>query len=165
MEQKRTVSRTQRDRPAVFTERHAIRFLGTRYCSAWKWVISNNRLTVYATLIDVVSNNSTSAASWYSSNWSGVTFGNNDSQMAVQRSFYMRGYNSSGNNSTYNNAHDTNGYLQSATETGTGTCWHLQYYTGVAAVYRVHTGMPPCEVSFMEIVSFTCSNVLFNLKR
>ena len=117
------------------TERHAIRFLGTRYCSAWKWVISNNRLTVYATLIDVVSNNSTSAASWYSSNWSGVTFGNNDSQMAVQRSFYMRGYNSSGNNSTYNYAHDTNGYLQSATETGTETCWHLQYYTGVAAVY------------------------------
>ena len=85
------------------TEIHAIRFLGTNYCSAWKWIKSGSTVLIYATLIDVVANNATSAASWYNNHsWNGsgehiIIFGNNDSGYAVQRSIYERGYIDEGN--------------------------------------------------------------------
>ena len=36
------------------TEIHAIRYLGTMFCSAWKYVMSGNQQTIYATLIDPI---------------------------------------------------------------------------------------------------------------
>ena len=69
------------------TEMRAIRFLGTDYCSAWKWVWSGSTLTVSATLIDEVENVEATAAAWYTAHWNEVTFGNNESEFAVQRTF------------------------------------------------------------------------------
>ena len=80
------------------TETRAIRFLGTEYCSAWKYVWANNILTISATLIDVVEKNATAASTWYNSHsWDGtgenaIIFGNNEEALAVQRSFYSRGH-------------------------------------------------------------------------
>ena len=80
-------------------EIHAIRFLGTDYCSAWKYKYASNTLTVSATLIDVVAANATAAQTWYNSNWSSTTFDNSNSNYRVQRTFYSYGYRT-GNGST-----------------------------------------------------------------
>lgn len=81
------------------TERHAIRFLGTNYCSAWKyeWLGDGTSdsplyLRISATIIDKVANSSSAASTWYNNNWSSVVFGNNESIGATQRIFYSRGY-------------------------------------------------------------------------
>ena len=71
------------------TEIRAIRFLGTEFCSAWKYVWANNALTIYATLIDQVEDSN--AATWYTTNFNGVTWGNIESLGAVQRTFYACG--------------------------------------------------------------------------
>ena len=113
------------------TERHAIRFLGTDYCSAWKyellggWSSSNyGYMRVSATLIDNVGNSSAAAAAWYTANWSSVTFGNNESALAVQRVFYARGYHSGGSYSTPNN-----------NEGSVGRYWTTRTSSGSAAYY------------------------------
>ena len=72
-------------------ELHAIRYLGTDYCSAWKYVWSDKMLIVSATLIGAVSNSESDAITWYNSNWNSVYFGNNENCGAVQRIFYARG--------------------------------------------------------------------------
>lgn len=80
------------------TETRAIRFLGTEFCSAWKYVWANNILTISATLIEPVEKNATAASTWYNShNWNGtgenaIFWGNDDEKLAVQRSFYSRGH-------------------------------------------------------------------------
>lgn len=109
------------------TELHAIRFLGTDYCSAWKWITQSNQLTIYATLIEKVANNSASASAWYTNNWNSVTFGNVESEFAVMRTLYPRGYNSSGSNASSNSSLGINGYYSSATESGNDYCWHLGF--------------------------------------
>lgn len=77
-------------------ELHAIRFLGTPYCSAWKyqWAFTSSpskttTLTVSATLIDPVANDATGLAAeiWYNTYWPQVFFGNDSSRGAVQRVF------------------------------------------------------------------------------
>lgn len=73
-------------------EIHAIRFLGTEYCSAWKYKYASNTLTISATLIDIVDENANAAQSWYNSNWNSITFGNNETKYATQRTFYSYGY-------------------------------------------------------------------------
>ena len=121
------------------TELHAIRFLGTDYCSAWKWVWSGSTLTISATLIGSVANSESAASSWYSSNWSSVTWGNNDSKGAVQRSFYARGYAgssilSSGTASSASDAAASYGYYWSATENISSNAWFLYFVSGHAFV-------------------------------
>ena len=80
------------------TETRAIRFLGTEFCSAWKYVWANNILTISATLIEPIEKNATAASTWYNShNWNGtgenaIFWGNDDEKLAVQRSFYSRGH-------------------------------------------------------------------------
>ena len=73
-------------------EVRAIRFLGTPYCSAWKYKLSGHTLTISATLIDYVDATASAASNWYNNNWSSVTFANNDSKYAVSRNFYVHGY-------------------------------------------------------------------------
>lgn len=86
------------------TEVHAIRFLGTQFCSAWKYELlggwtssSSGYLRVSATLIDCIGNSKTEAINWYNSHsWDGtgsnaITFGNVPSDLAVQRDFYAKG--------------------------------------------------------------------------
>jgi hypothetical protein len=77
------------------TEIHAIRFLGTDYCSAWRYVWGSNSLTVYATLINKIANAS-DASTWYNDNWNTVTFGESPSMYAVKRVIYASGGINSG---------------------------------------------------------------------
>ena len=72
-------------------EIHAIRFLGTEYCSAWKyvWDDSNHRMTIYSTIIPQLSadGNGDAASDFYSNHWSEIYFGNNESTGSVMRAF------------------------------------------------------------------------------
>lgn len=86
------------------TEAHAIRFLGTDYCSAWKYELlggfsSSNYgyLKVSSTLIDKVEDSKASAAEWYTNNFNSVLWDNDYDNGAVQRVFYACGRNSGGN--------------------------------------------------------------------
>ena len=89
-------------------EIHAIRFLGTPYCSAWKyqWTTSPtaSTLIISATLIDPVANDATGLAAeiWYNNYWPQVYFGNDPSKGAVQRTFSGIGSNSNSNEPTKN---------------------------------------------------------------
>lgn len=99
------------------TEMHAIRFLGTEFCSAWKYVKTGNSMIIYATLIDKVENNSSAASTWYASNFSSVTFGDYESLGAVRRTIYARGERpSSGSGNAATAWANTYGYYWSATE-------------------------------------------------
>jgi hypothetical protein len=84
------------------SEIHGLRFLGTDYCSAWKYIWNNDVLTIYATLVGNIEDNSSDAAAWYTANWNNVYFGNNESIGAVMRSISAPGYNNTGSNATYN---------------------------------------------------------------
>ena len=122
------------------TELHAIRFLGTDYCSAWKWVWSGSTLTISATLIGSVANSESAASSWYSSNWSSVTWGNNDSKGAVQRSFYARGFAyssnlSGGTASSASNDAGSAGHYWSATESNSNQAWRLYFGSAFGSGY------------------------------
>ena len=97
---------------------HAVRFLGTNYCSAWKYEFtgtgtssSPKRLKIYAKLIEIVEDNSEAASAWYTANWSTLTF---DDDTSVIRDFYSCGYKNSASGST--NHLYTSGYLWSASE-------------------------------------------------
>lgn len=101
---------------ASSTEMHALRYLGTPYCSAWRYVWANNMLTIYATLVGNVSASAAAASAWYTANWSGVFWGNNAAAGAVQRSLYLSGCITSGSGSTGVVEHDLNGRYQCATK-------------------------------------------------
>ena len=89
-------------------EIHAIRFLGTPYCSAWKYLWTTSptasTLIVSATLIDPVANDATGLAAeiWYNNYWPQIYFGNDPSKGAVQRTFSGIGSNSNSNEPTKN---------------------------------------------------------------
>lgn len=113
-------------------EMRAIRFLGTDYCSAWKYVCDGTGvMTIYATLIDKVNNNSSDASTWYTNHsWDGtgdkpiIYFGNDQSRLAVQRTFYPRGHSTEAHG-TYPTA-DINqgwGYYQSASSYSQTNSW------------------------------------------
>jgi hypothetical protein len=117
-------------------EIRAIRFLGTEFCSAWRYVMGNNRLTIYATLIETVANNKQAAESWYNSNFNSVYFGNNEAEGAVQRELYECGHTDFGQGSTgnkpVNNSYGRDAYHQSATIVGNGewTLFHASNHVG-----------------------------------
>jgi len=105
------------------TEIRAIRFLGTEYCSAWKYELLGNfnqsgygYLRVSATLIDKVANTRSAASAWYASNWNSVYFGNDESKYAVQRIFYSLGY-------CYNGSGPRMGYYKSGFTDYRGWYW------------------------------------------
>lgn len=79
-------------------EMHAIRFLGTDYCSAWKYIWNGSMLTIYATLIPQIAN-AEAAATWYTANWSTVYFGTNSDIYAFTRHVYGRGGRNTGKGS------------------------------------------------------------------
>lgn len=118
-------------------EIHAIRFIGTDYCSAWKYELHGSGtsaapyfLKVYATLIDKV-NNSSEASTFYSTQWNDVQFGDFESLGAVERVFYALGSVSGGTGgSGGNNNYGIWSYYHSATESGSTSVWilHFSYY-------------------------------------
>ena len=104
-------------------EIHAIRFLGTEYCSAWKYELlggfnSSNYayLRVSATLIDNVP--ISNATSWYNNHFGSLIFGNNESVGAQQRTFYARGYRTNGSGANAEHSPGSLGTYSSATENG-----------------------------------------------
>lgn len=123
-------------------ELHAIRFLGTDYCSAWKyellggWSSSDyGYLRISATLIDKIENNADAAKAWYDSHkWSdadmsskpAIVFANDELWCAQQRVFYARGSNLSSSSSTYTNYQGIYGYIWTATE-ATENAWRLHF--------------------------------------
>ena len=110
------------------TEMHAIRFLGTDYCSAWKYVISNDMLTIYAKLIETVENDATKAAKWYTDHFSSITFEQNASEGALTRTIYERGYIGSGSGPT--STEHVNQYAKywSATQYSSESAYRLFFY-------------------------------------
>lgn len=113
------------------TEMHAIRFLGTEYCSAWKYVFDGDMLIIYASLIDMVEANASQASTWYASNFNNVVWGNDNIEGAVQRSFYPRGFrDGAGSTGQY---YSTWGYYCSTTEGPTNT-YGLRFSSGAAHV-------------------------------
>jgi len=130
---------------ASSTEMHALRYLGTPYCSAWRYVWANNMLTIYATLVGNVSASAAAASAWYTANWSGVFWGNNAAAGAVQRSLYLSGCITSGSGSTGVVEHDLNGRYQCATKDGSNVqtlCISAQVgymYSTAGVAYGRHT--------------------------
>ncbi len=107
-------------------EIHAIRFLGTDHCSAWKYEMltenggaasSSNMgyLRVSATLIDKIDNNATAASDWYNANWNDVIFSNDYAFGAVQRIIYSVGNRNTNGNSAEDRYGEV-GWYWSATE-------------------------------------------------
>ena len=107
---------------------YAIRFIGTDYCSAWKWVIQDNSATassprkilIYSMLIDKLSSVS-AADSWSTTtNWQNVEAiwnqmgENSDNGLACRRSLVCAGY-------PYNGEYGVNGYYWPATGNTSGT--------------------------------------------
>ena len=130
---------------ASSTEMHALRYLGTPYCSAWRYVWANNMLTIYATLVGNVSASAAAASAWYTANWSGVFWGNDAAAGAVQRSLYLSGCITSGSGSTGVVEHDLNGRYQCATKDGSNVqtlCISAQVgymYSTAGVAYGRHT--------------------------
>ena len=101
-------------------EMHALRFLGTDYCSAWKYVWADHQLTISATLIENVPADEYVSARWYAANFGGLYFGNDNAKGAVQRSFYVSGIRQSGSGSSASGVteYEVNGRYQCATRDG-----------------------------------------------
>jgi hypothetical protein len=124
------------------TEARAIRFLGTEYCSAWKYELlgagtdaSPKYIRISATLISTVTNSSSAASTWYNNNYSKVTFGNNDALGAVQRVIYGRGLRNTsyGTGSTATDLYRTNGCYWVVDEFGSeNRGYHLMFSTLLA---------------------------------
>lgn len=123
------------------TEVHAIRFLGTEFCSAWKYIKTGNSMIICATLIDKVENSSSAASTWYANNFSSVTFGDNESIGAVQRTIYARG-DRSGSGDAATNWANRYGYYWSATEVNSSDAYGLHinpYDAGGGTFVRDYT--------------------------
>ena len=110
------------------TEMHAIRYIGTPYCSAWKYVISSTELSISSVLIQTVISDDTEAAVWYSNNFAGITWENNDATGSAQRVFRIRG-NRSDSGSTSNGSFKYGYYMSSTVEGGSPTkAWLLAFH-------------------------------------
>lgn len=90
-------------RTASKTEMHAVRFLGTPYCSAWKYEELDGYLRVSATLIGQLPANQQEVTKWYNKCFFNVTFADDESKLSQQRDFYMLGWahNASGSASYF----------------------------------------------------------------
>ena len=125
-------------------EMHAIRFIGTDYVSAWKYELLGGftsgeygYLKISATLIDGSSiTDESSAATWYNSNFSSVTFGNNESAFAQERTFYARGNHNGSSAATADGSIGTSGNYWSATEGSSTSAWYLGFSSSIAYVYN-----------------------------
>ena len=112
---------------ASSNQRYAIRFIGTPYCSVWKYVVdaSNEsavKLIISARIIpssDVEGNLATKLAEYMGKNDS--WWAENETLGAVQRVIYGAGYNLSGANTTSDTDSGRKGHLISATQNPTLT--------------------------------------------
>ncbi len=119
------------------TELHALRFLGTEYCSAWKYVWTGNGMTVYATLVGTIDNTSAAAASWYTNHWNDVYFGNDPAIGAVFRSFGISGFSGTGSGTTADSL-PASVYHWSATSQNANDAYVLVFASGFSYVDSVN---------------------------
>jgi hypothetical protein len=76
------------------TEWHVLRYLGSDYCSAWKYELQGTtgvdlKLVISSTFIDRIEQ--ANAASWYAANWGTLTF---SEPLSQTRTFYTCGWSS-----------------------------------------------------------------------
>lgn len=116
------------------TEVHALRFLGTPYCSAWKYVWTGNTFIIYATMIDPIYDNEYNAKVWYDKYWPSVYFGNDASKGAVKRNFYARGSINNASGSTATTGANSNGRYWSTTEYNNTTGNRFSFASGITYV-------------------------------
>jgi len=129
--------------------RYAIRYLGTSYCSVWKYQMSGTVATITAKLIKPISTSEVSEAklneyinkgdSWWNSN--------TENEGAIQRKFYAVGYASGigTGNGTANYNTNVCGYYLSTTESSAETERACHFYCSstmisVAASYKANNG-------------------------
>ena len=119
------------------SEIRAIRFIGSNYCSAWKYELvgpwtsgSTSYLRISATLIDYIEKSETDASTWYTNKWNTVPWRNDESVFAVQRDFYARGIHDAANSDTPTKGSGVDAQFLSATEAGTNTVWALWAKSG-----------------------------------
>lgn len=116
------------------TEVHALRFLGTPYCSAWKYVWTGNTLIIYATMIEPIFDSEYNAKVWYDKHWPSVYFGNDASKGAVKRNFYARGSITNASGSTATTGANSNGRYWSTTEYNNTTGNRFSFASGITYV-------------------------------
>ena len=116
-------------------EVHAIRFLGTDYCSAWKYKLFGSGtstdpyyVVVSTILIDYVT--IADASTWYTNNFASLTFSGN---LAVERSFYPTGLKFGTDPISQNYQF---GYHWSATQSESNSDWiYVEGFGGISTTY------------------------------
>ena len=106
-------------------ETHVLRFLGTPYCSAWKYINSGNLFIYYATLIEPIENSEAAASAFYNSKWSSIYFGNDASKGAISRKFYKLGIGKTPSSSIVDQHYESYMYLWSTTRYNSENCYFL----------------------------------------
>ena len=129
------------------TEIHAIRFLGTPYCSAWKYELGGGwnssdygyaRIT--STLIEQVAASESAAQTWYNSHvWSGSGNIFTSDPNTIQRVFYARGYVNNASGSTATVQVGTAGVYRSATSYNDGSAWAMVVESNVHMTWPMKT--------------------------
>ncbi len=128
------------------TEWRAIRYIGTPYCSAWRYVLTGSgdgtvngyRLEVQASLIDGCMNFD-EATAWYSTHGNGeATWTSADFSGAYgcSKRFYARGYRNAGQGSAATAQYNAgqSGHYWSSTPSSSNA-WYMDFYSGHASVY------------------------------
>ena len=115
--------------------RYALRYLGTPYCSAWKYELSGSVLTVTAKLIDYLDKNDASLGTKFAAYMNDASFWTtlNEDEGALKRQFYAVGYrNNSSNGGTGTADYDigTYGHYWTATETSFESARQLYFHSG-----------------------------------
>ncbi|SEV87298.1 Fimbrillin-like [Prevotella sp. khp7] len=121
--------------------RYALRYLGTPYCSAWKYALSGSVLTVTAKLIDYLDKNDASLGTRLTSYMNDASFWTtlNEEEGAMKRQFYAVGYrnnSSNGGTGTADGNLGTTGRYWSATETSFDNAFLLNFNTDYLFVYN-----------------------------
>lgn len=102
--------------------RYAIRFLGTNYCSVWRYRYGNNRVEIASVLISPIAEDATSSLSTKMTEIMASSFAwpteDNDSKGAYYRYFPSLGYQEGGERQGSSNS---DGFMCSATSTTSST--------------------------------------------
>ena len=122
--------------------RYALRYLGTPYCSAWKYEFNGSVLTVTAKLIDYLDKNDATLGTKLSTYMNDASFWTslNENEGAMKRQFYAVGYRYNSNNGgtgTADGSLGTFGHYWSATETSADNAPNLDFNNGYLYLYGI----------------------------
>lgn len=115
--------------------RYALRFLGTPYCSVWKYEWSNGVLTITSKLIDYLAADTDDATlssllSTYTAKSDSWWNTNEEDEGAVQRKFYAVGLNTTGTATSPNSNANNVGYYWSTKEAISTSADYMQSASG-----------------------------------